>query len=186
MIARLVDIPRDLYSSETGAPFSECLVCGCPLDDEVEYMVEKAVRKYAEYDVQDTVFEYAVCMSCYHTLAASFSLESRLAVDSFFAERVDQRRRMEQLSRAPTDDLAPWIGSCLLSGDPADSLEEYQVVAHCVGRQLVVGPAPFLIGGAAIDEITGLLSNQTIDELGGFRDEYFGLPPELEPHVFVL
>ncbi len=186
MIARLADIPRELYSTETGAPFSECLVCGRPLGESAEYMVEKAVRKYSDYDLQDTVFEYAVCIACYQTLSASFSMESRQAVDGFFAERVDQQERLERLSDVPTNDLAPWIGSCLLTGTPADSLEEYQIVAHCFGEHLVVGPAPFLIGGPAIDEITGLLSNETLDELGGFRDQYFGLPPELQPQVVFL
>jgi hypothetical protein len=38
---------------------------------------------------------------------------------------------------------------------------------------------PYALGGEAIDEIGGLLSNKTIGEIDGFMDEHFGLPPEL-------
>ena len=182
----LTDIPDELCSSETGLPFTNCLVCDRELGTGVEYMVEKAVRKYSDYGVQDTVFEYAVCMDCYTTLSATFSIESRERIEEYFRERVDQDDRVRRLSVLPADDLAPRIGVCMVSGESIDALEEYQVVAHCVGDKLVVGPAPFMIGGPTIDEITGLLSNETLDELGGFRDQYFGLPPEFQPQVVLL
>jgi hypothetical protein len=182
----LTDIPPDFCSSETGQPFANCLVCDATLHDGIEYMVEKAVRKYAGYAVQDTVFEYAVCMDCYTVLSANFSAESRERLDAFFRENVDQTDRLVKLAAVPVDDIEHRIGACMITGTAADALEEYQVVAHCIGDKLVVGAAPFMIGGPAIDEITGLLSNETLDELGGFRDQYFGLPPELQPQVVIL
>lgn len=186
MNARLVGIPPELCSSDTGAPFARCLVCDRPLDGDTEYMVEKAFRRYPDYGLRDTVFEYAVCTECYAEISGRFSAESRARVDTYFAERVDQEERVKRLEAEAADNIAPWIGRCMVSGAPVDELEEYQVVAHCIGGFLVLGPAPFIIGGPVIDEIVELLSNETLDELGGFRDQYFGLPPELRPQVVVL
>lgn len=185
MIA-FVDIPKELCSSETGRPFKSCLICESEFDEYDQYMVEKAVRKYNDFGVQDTVFEYAVCMDCYATLSADFSEESRLRLDTYFGERVDQEAREQHLATFEADDMAPRLGTCMVTGATIDDLEEYQIVGHCIGSRLVVGPAPFMIGGPTIDEIVGLLSAETADALGGLRDKYFGLPPEFEPHVLIL
>ena len=37
---------------------------------------------------------------------------------------------------------------------------------------------PYVIGGAAVDEIAHMLSNKTIDDLRGFMGDNFGIPPE--------
>ncbi len=181
-----VDIPKELCSSETGRPFTSCLVCNNAFEEYDEYMVEKAVRKYNDYGVQDTVFEYAVCMDCYATLSAGFSEESRERLDAYFRERVDPEARQRYLAEYDSDDMKPRLGTCMVTGVRVEELEEYQIVGHCIGDRLVVGPAPFMIGGPAIDEIVGLLSAKTVDALGGLRDQYFGLPPEFEPHVLIL
>ena len=39
---------------------------------------------------------------------------------------------------------------------------------------------PFIIGDEAMEEMQGLLSQKTQDELDRFVDDNFGLPPELK------
>jgi hypothetical protein len=80
-------------------------------------------------------------------------------------------------------DLDKWMDRCIIHGTPMDELEEFQLVGHCVGREMLLTHMPLVIGGPAMEEIIQELSNETLDELGGFRDEYFGLPPEFSRDV---
>lgn len=178
------------------------------LDGTTEYLIEKAYRRFSEYDVQETVFEYAICLECHLEIAASFSETSRHRCNAYFDQHVDLPGRAARLLRdaedAPDADeveeanrlqsgpfvrtgpdpedvaLDDWLDRCVIHDTPRDDLDEYQVLAHCVGNELLLTHLPLVIGGAAMDEIVQRLSNETIDELGGFRNEYFGLPPELQ------
>jgi hypothetical protein len=219
-----IPIPERFHSDETEAPFSECLVCECSLlDASTEYLIEKAYRRFAEYDVQETVFEYAICMECHLEIVESFSEPSQQRCESYFDERVDLPGRAQRLLADPIDapegaadadetagdaageenaasdhtmvtggplvrhgpdpedvDLDDWLDACIVHGTAPEEMDEYQILGHCVGDEMLVTHLPLMIGSAAMDEVAQLLSNETLDELGGFRDEYFGLPPELK------
>ena len=207
-------IPDTFHSDDTDAPFSECLVCERSLlDASTEYLIEKAYRRFDEYDVQETVFEYALCMDCHFEIVASFSDVSRQRCEAYFDERVDLSERaarlLSPLRNEPTPhgaasdeagdaspvtggplvapdvdpadiDLADWLDGCVVHETAAEDMDEYQILAHCVGDEMLVTHLPLMIGGDAMAELTQLLSASTLDDLGGFRDEYFGLPPELK------
>jgi hypothetical protein len=185
VLPKRVPIPPTFYADDTEAPFEECLVCERALrDGSTEYVIEKGYRSFEAYDVQETVFGYALCLRCHATLSQSFSTASKHRCQSYLSEQVDIRARTASLfEEETTADPARWTQHCIVHDTPKEELEEYQILAHCHGDDLLLTHLPLLIGGPAIDELVQRLSNETIDELGGFRDEHFGLPPELKRNL---
>jgi len=184
VLPKRVPIPSSLYADDTEAPFEECLVCEQALrDGSTDYVIEKGYRSFAAYDVEETVFGYALCMPCHAKLSQSFSATSKQRCQSYLSERVDLRARTASLLDEENTDPEAWTQSCIVHDTPRADLEEYQILAHCHGDDLVLTHLPLLIGGPAIDDLVQRLSNETLDELGGFRDEYFGLPPELKHNL---
>jgi hypothetical protein len=182
LLPQRVPIPERFHSDEKDAPFAHCLQCDRPLlkGDPTEYLVEKAYRRYDAYDVEETIFEYALCIECHREMAASFSDLSRKRCNAYFAERVDLDARIGALLSGEAVEVGRWMKQCVAHGTPAGDLEEYQVLAHCVGNEMVLSHLPLLIGGPAMEEVAECLSAETRDELGGFRDDHFGVPPELQ------
>lgn len=175
-----IEIPEAFHSSDVG-PFEQCLVCDRSLlGGSTEYMIEKAYRQYGEYDVQETIFEYAICMSCNQEMLEGFSEASKREIDRFFQQHVRPVERASRLMSSEAKAIDPWLDRCALYDTPTADLREFQIVGHCMGDTMLLTHLPMLIGGDALDDLAACLSNETIDELGGFRDEYFGLPPELK------
>ncbi|PSQ95043.1 MAG: hypothetical protein BRD55_10940 [Bacteroidetes bacterium SW_9_63_38] len=182
-----VPIPPTFYADDTDAPFDECMVCDQPLrDGSVDYVIEKGFRSYEGYDVEETVFGYALCMPCHATLSNSFSDASAQRCSSFLNEHMDLPERTAALLPSTEDvsvDPSDWTQQCVVYGTPKKDLEEYQLLAHCRGEKMLVTHLPLMIGGPAIEALVERLSNETLDELGGFRDEHFGVPPELQQNL---
>ncbi|PEN14404.1 hypothetical protein CRI94_05065 [Longibacter salinarum] len=194
---RRIPIPTEFYSTETHSPLDSCLVCDCPLlDTDVEYLVEKAIRQHPEYDVQEVIIEYALCLRCHSDLQTKISSASKHALETYFLENTNLHHRASMLlsqnlpgnpayggpgSVDPSSDETAipegWTDRCIVDGTSINDLHEYQLIGHCIGREMLLTHMPLAIGGPAMDEIMHQLSNETLDELGGFRDEYFG-PPE--------
>lgn len=184
VLPRRVPIPPTLHAEDTEAPFENCLVCERPLrDGTTEYVIEKGYRSFAAYDVQEVVFGYALCMQCHLTLSRSFSDASKRRCQAYLSERVDLRARMDLLLEEDLPEFSRWIQKCIVHDTPKENLQEYQILAHCHGDDVLLTHLPLLIGRPAIDALVQRLSNETLDELGGVRDEYFGLPPELENNL---
>lgn len=185
------DIPEIFYSFATKAPFERCISCNQSLlDSETQYLVEKAIRYYREYNTQDVVFEYAICFDCAERMRKELSLASLARIQEYFDEKVDLHERREKLMDTSPTDVNNWLDRCLVTGESADSLDEYQVYGHFMGDRCVFSYMPYMIGGPAVDELTDLLSTKTLGEIGRFIDENFGLPPELKKpikdHPFIL
>lgn len=176
-----VPIPAAFYSSETDAPFRTCLVCDRPLlEDSTEYLIEKGMRHFEAYDVVETVFGYAMCVDCHATMNQSFSTLSKKRCQAYLAEHLDLSSRTGTLLEEDTIDPSRWTRHCIVHDTPREDLREYQMLAHCQGEKMLLTHFPLMIGGPAVDELAQCLSNETLDELDGFRNEHFGLPPELE------
>lgn len=176
-----VPIPESLYAPETGEPISSCLACDRSLlDGSTEYLIEKGYRQYEAYDVQETVFSYALCTECHITIQRSFSEASRRRCQTYLAKHVDPVGRASALLEADDPDPSDWTRQCVVHDTPREDLQEYQLLAHCHGEEMLLSHLPLLVGGPATDALAERLSDETIDELGGFRDEHFGPPPELK------
>jgi len=176
-----IPIPKSFYSIETEEPMSTCLACDRPLlDGETEYLIEKGYRQYEAYDVQETVFEYALCMDCHATMRQSFSDLSTRRCRAYLAEHVNLAERAGRLLDAESPDPSDWTRHCVVHDTPRQELAEYQVMAHCMGTEMILTHLPLLMGGPAVDALVERLSDETIDDLGGFRDEHLGPSPKLQ------
>lgn len=144
------------------------------MDHHLDYVVEKAFRRFPDEMGEELLFEMAVCMDCAMDMRKQLSQESRQSVQSFFLEKVEERRQQNQsFSR---EEL---MNQCLLTGEPLNELQEYQIYAHCRGEHLSPMGGAYMLGGPVIEQIQDMLSKKTRDELQRFADENLGGPPEL-------
>ena len=173
------DIPQLFHSHESDSLFTNCLCCDEPLlESDYEYVIEKAYTSYSDYKVSDTVFEYAMCLDCLVQLQSQMSKTSLQRVEAYFEEHIDINERMQNAIDEEVD-VNDRLSYCMVKGTHIRELSEYQVFGLFRENQMLLGPFPYMIGGAAMDEIAQLLSNQTLGEIDGFMDSHFGLPPEL-------
>jgi len=176
-----IPIPESFYSIDTGDLHSTCIACDTSLlDGSTEYLIEKGTRRYDAYDAQETVFEYALCMDCHTAMRESFSDASLRRCQAYLSEHVDLGERIGRLLQTAAIDHSDWLRRCVVHDTPREELEEYQVMAHCRGDEMLLTHLPLMMGGQAMDELAERLSNETIDELGGFRNEHLGPSPELK------
>ncbi|MEN7548180.1 hypothetical protein AAG747_09685 [Rapidithrix thailandica] len=173
-------LPDTFYSSTHQQPISQCLVCEKSLLEEgTQYFIEKSVRKYPEYQAEDIVFEYAMCLSCAEKQRKELSTESLQKIEEFFSERVDFQSRSQEFLEKSGTEVAPWLARCVITNKPLEELEEYTLHAHCQGGNLLFTFMPYMISGEAMDEIADLLSEQTLGEIDRFTGKYFTGPPEV-------
>lgn len=179
----LIDIPEQFYSDAVNRLFANCLNCNrFLLDGNTEYIIEKAVRRYNEFNTTDTIFEYAICMKCHSEIMSVYSESSLNNIQNYFQENVNfnERQRIinEKIDQGKLD-FKDYVSHCLIKGTPVTKLNEYQIGCHCIGNKMLANNMPFLIGNEAMDELSQLLSNKTIGEMDRFIDEFLGLPPDL-------
>ena len=86
----------------------------------------------------------------------------------------------EYNTKGLSDDESPIPDHCVITGEPVDKLDEYMIYGHFRGSKMVKSTMPYLLSGSVMDDVSDLLSNETIDQLDDFMGEYFGGPPELE------
>jgi hypothetical protein len=144
------------------------------------YVIEKAIRRYSQYDTSDTIVEYAMCMDCNEGLKDSFSEISQKRLEQYFEENIDYDRRVDLLQDIREDNVEILLSKCAIKNTSADESEHYQLLAICKGEDLVVHLTPFMLSEKALDEMTDLLSNQTIGAIDDFIGQFLGLPPEFE------
>lgn len=181
VLPKRVPIPSTFYAEDTEAPFEECMACERPLrENSMDYIIEKGYRSYAEYGVEETIFGYALCLPCHAQITESFSAGSKRRCQSYLNTHIDLEGRTTALLEEDPPDPDRWTEHCIVNETPKDDLQEYQTLAHCRGEDMLLTHLPLMIGGPAVDDLVQRLSNETLDELGGFRREFFDLPPDLK------
>ena len=174
-------IPKLFYSDASGQPFDKCIDCNKNLlKGSQEYIIEKAFKKYVDYNASDTIFEYALCLNCAEKLFMSYSESSRKAIENYFEDHVNIESQLSKLAGNDDFVLESHINKCMIKGLAIEDLQEYQMVSFCRGDRLSLIRPPYMISGEAADEVMQLLSNATIDILNRFTDEFLGLPPEFK------
>mgnify|MGYP000507098918 CR=1 FL=1 len=99
-------IPKEFYSFETNSPFERCIECDkFLLDDDTEYIIEKAVKNYKGYPAKDVVFDYAICMDCADRMRKQISKESWEKMMQYFQENMDVHTRLEMQEKSPEENL---------------------------------------------------------------------------------
>ena len=182
MDSHLTPIPEEFYSFETQQPFENCLVCNKGLlSGEVDYFVEKAIRNYHAHNVNDVVYEYAICWHCAHDMNGRMSQDSMQNIQDYFSgQQLFMTKLAEYNTNWPSKGVNIIPTECVITGQPKRLLDEYMIYGHFRGNKMVKSSMPYLLSGEVMDAVSDLLSNQTIDQLDDFMGEYFGDPPELE------
>lgn len=173
----LKEIPKEFYSATTGQPFENCIECEKSLlDGKTEYLIEKAIKNYPGYKAQDTLFDYAICMDCAKAMHTKMSKESLATIQQYFSENLDMESRIKD---SKTEDLGSLTQKCMIKGTARSETNEFQLYAHCIGDKIFMGNPPYLICAEVMEEVMGILSKSTKDELGGFFDKHFSPDPDL-------
>jgi len=181
MRLKLLSIPDAFHSDATKQKFNFCIDCGkYLLGSETLYVIEKAIRNFKKFNTNDTIFEYAMCMECQKKLWNTFSKSSIGKIEKYFETNIDFRERTRSFSGIENENINLMISNCVVKGTPIKQTNEYQLVAFCKGKRLIVDYVPFMISDEAMGEVAELLSNKTLDTLDGFIDDFLGLPPSLD------
>lgn len=180
----MIEIPEIFRSSIDKKPFENCISCDRYLLDEgTTYFIEKSVRNYKDHGVTDTIFEYAMCIDCMENMRQAVSKESVQRMSEYFLSQVDPLERQLLMLNNETMNVAPWIEKCIIKGTSKTELDEFQLHCQCNGKNMVFSYMPYMIGGAAMEEMAELLSAKSRGEMDDFMDNNFGLPPELKKEL---
>jgi hypothetical protein len=175
----VVPIPDVFKHSITLDFFDCCALCNKSFKaDSDEYMIEKVLKK--DPVKIKVIAEYAICIPCAEKSRMSLSEDSRKQVEEYFQKNVDFEKRKARLLSQPVPDVNTWISDCLIKRSPVDEASEYQLMAHCKGKQLVLNYAPFMISSDVLRDLWELLSAETQESLENYDNVINGLPPELK------
>jgi len=176
-----IDIPPQFYSDSEGKAFDHCQVCGkFLLEDGISYVIEKAYKNYKGYDFNTTLFEYAICLNCHTEVQKSMSAESLQSLQQYYMEVMAKKGNQAIVINMNDFKLEDWLSKCFFTGDEVKEMEEYQTVAQFNGTKMIMNMPPMIVGEAAMERMSELLSDKTIDEMNGFKKQFFGPDPELE------
>jgi hypothetical protein len=177
MKSDLFSIPPVFYSFDTKSVFTHCLVCEGLLNDDCDYMIEKAFRQYNGYTAIDVIFECAICMDCAIALQAGLSESSKRSIHGFINGHFNSEKRIKKiLAIEKPEEL---MESCLINEKSKKDCEYYQVFALCKGNHLNMQMPPYMICDEALEEMHGLLSEKSKEDLGGFFKKHFAPDPDL-------
>ena len=102
------DIPQDLYSFEKDRPFDRCIECNkFLLNEDTEYLIEKAIRNYQGFQAKDVIFDYAICMDCAKVLRKQISVGSWQQIMTYFQKNLNVSNwiRTKEESEKPGENL---------------------------------------------------------------------------------
>lgn len=171
------DIPEIFHSFETKKPFAICINCERELDDHTDYVIEKAMRRYPGFEATDTIFDYAMCMSCAFEMRNELSAVSRQTMDEFFMPYM--QKLQQQIHAGHISDPMHSVTKCLVTDKPLDEIKEYQIYAFCRGQKMNPSVPAYMVSEEAIEQVLPLLSKETTDFLNGFFDKHFSPDPSL-------
>lgn len=172
-------IPRLFYDSITNQPIQQCQVCERNLLDGVNYLIEKVFRRSTISRRFQVLFEYAICTDCAMKLYASYSQKSRENLERYYHEHLyDRLSENLSISIETEADVAEILSHCAFTGKHVNELDEYQIVGRFDGNYLITDIPPIMMSVDALDDLTDLLSDQTLEMLDDFTGKYLSGPPE--------
>ena len=180
-----IDIPDRFYSDAEGKPFENCQMCGkFLLSEGTTYVVEKAIKNYKDYDINSTIFEFAVCIDCHTKVQQSMSDESLANLHLYYQHIMAEKGNQPIVIDIRNFNLDDWLSKCFFKGDEIKEMNEYQLVAQFNGNKMLMNMPPMIIGEKAMEEMAELLSDKTVDEMNGFREKFLGPSPEIEELIY--
>lgn len=168
------DIPEEFYSFETNTLFERCIECDkYLLDEDTEYLIEKAIKNYEGFKARDVIFDFAICVDCMSERTKEISPESALKISEYFQNNVDLENRLTLIQENPESNLE----RCMVKGTEVGSCGEYQICGYFRGKKMNLQNPPYLISGEVMEELLPLLSDSTVDEMNGFFNKHFSPDP---------
>jgi hypothetical protein len=165
-------IAKAFYPFDSKERFTTCTMCQVVLDDNSEYIIEKA-RKGT-----DVIFELAMCLSCANKMRNQLSAGSKERIETYMMEHTDFEARAQHFLDNPSDNMEDYIGHCVVTGKPIDPREEHQIYAYCTGNEMIYSAMPYAISGEIMEIIQEMLSPETKQEMDDFMDQYL-IPDDL-------
>jgi hypothetical protein len=180
----MLKIPSLFHDSLNKAPFVRCQVCEKELiQSNSEYIIEKVFRKNAVSSKMEILFEYAICYSCALNLTNSYSKESKENLQRYFMEAMQGKFEFASQKQLNSEiDIYDQLSNCAITGKHVSELDEYQIVGRFKGGFLRKDELPFLIGSGSMDDVSDLLSNETLDNMDDFTGKYLTGPPEFRDY----
>ncbi|MGB0933250.1 MAG: hypothetical protein ACPGU5_03150 [Lishizhenia sp.] len=165
------NIPKRFYSDLDNKPFKTCKVCSAVITEGKEpYIIEKAYKKTEEGE-DLTLFELAMCMNCAQEQSNKMSEESRAFIqNTMMNESIMQKRA----ALFDADWENSWNTKCLHSEKEVLVNEEYHIVGHFLGENILPGQPPFVMGQALINYLQENISVETKEEWDNFGRTYLG------------
>ena len=105
-------------------------------------------------------------------MQGQMSEESKMNLQSYYSTTISKKSQEPILININDFDLNDWLSKCFFKGSPVKEMKEYQVVAQFDGPKMILNMPPLVIGQEALNEMSALLSEKTIDEMNGFRDKF--------------
>lgn len=175
-----IEIPKVFFSDAEEQPFRSCVMCGKDLmASGDEYMIEKVFKTYPGHDFVSTIFEFAICMDCHQKMQSTMSEESLQNIQRYYDDFIEKKGSNSIMIDMRTFDINQWLSKCFFTGESVKEMEEYQIVGVFKGDKLLLNQIPMVMGGKVMEEMSGLLSKKTRDEMNGFREKHLGPPPEI-------
>ncbi|KYG74855.1 hypothetical protein EV198_0639 [Roseivirga ehrenbergii] len=180
-------IPEIFKNSDTKGYITHCIQCDYELlKGDRSYMIEKVFKRYPNLDSTQVLFEYGMCSVCYEKMKDSLSAESMQNLSNYMMNNMDFSAMQQRIEENP-EDPEKWMSHCMIHGTPKEEMTEYQVAASFKGDRLMTNfMPPYMIGGMALEELNGLLSKETKEDMDGFIDQHFGIPPELRKDFILI
>jgi hypothetical protein len=179
-----LQIPNLFHDSLSKAPFAKCQVCEKELiQSNSEYIIEKVFRKNTISNKMEILFEYAICYSCALNLTNSYSKESKENLQRYFMEAMHDKFEIAAQKQLNSEiDIYDQLSTCAITGKHVSELDEYQIVGRFKGGFIRKDELPFLIGSGSMDDVSDLLSNETLDNMDDFTGKYLTGPPEFRDY----
>lgn len=170
------DIPSEFYCDANDSVFEECTFCRKKLFASSEaYMIEKSFKINPNNGKKNTVFEYAICMSCNLKKMNAMSSESVSNIKSYMQENFRQEDW-----ELKTNSGSNLFKKCAVTGKNVEELSEYNIIGQFFSNKMVLGHFPILLSPTIGEEIQELLSQETKDEFDDFMNTINDVPPELK------
>jgi hypothetical protein len=180
-----IDIPESFFSDGEGKPFETCLKCGKNLlEDNVTYVVEKAMTNTNDFKFSSTVYEFAICTECHLEMQNRMSKESVENLNTYYQDKIAEIGKQSVAIDLRSFDVKQWLSKCFFTDKPVQEMKEYQIVAQFRGKKMLLNMPPMVIGEEIMEEMAAVISTKTKEEMDGFREQFLGPPPEFEEFIY--
>jgi len=154
-------IPKILHSFYEGRPFVSCTRCGESLAD-----FEDGYRISKNFNKDECIIEYALCLSCLDAMLDEASEESKISLAKFHAENLRD---------------VSGFNDCALCNKKFDAVKDgdYSFTGVCIDDKMYDSA---MVCFSCMEAMAEVMSEETRRTWDRFREENFpGVPSDFEP-----